>query len=262
MRIDYKKEETILSVKGVSLAYEKPVLNNVNFEIHNIVRPGITQGQVIALVGASGCGKSSLFRLLAGYNRPDAGEILVGTDLHPVQIGEMGVVPQDYPLFQHQTVMGNLSLALTGIARKEKIDTIKEYSNYFQLLDHLEKFPCDLSGGQKQRVSILQQVLAGNHFILMDEPFSGLDVLMKDKAIELMLKVSNLHELNTLVVVSHDIESSCAIADTVYLLSNRDGAGSTITHTYDLLEEGLAYEKEIKDLPKFREIIRDIKSNL
>jgi ABC-type nitrate/sulfonate/bicarbonate transport system ATPase subunit len=117
-----------------------------------------------------------------------------------------------------------------------------------------------LSGGQRQRVSILQQVLAGNKFILLDEPFSGLDTIMKDKVVDLLVKVSNLDEMNTLVVVSHDIESSCAIADTVFVLANKDGNGSTMVKTYDLLEEGLAYKEGIKDIPRFREILSEVKS--
>ena len=156
--------------------------------------------------------------------------------------------------------MSNLSLALSSQKGKVKIDTINQYASHFELTDQLQKYPCDLSGGQKQRVSILQQVLAGNRFILMDEPFSGLDCIMKDKVVELMIKVANLDELNTLVVVSHDIESSCAIADTVYVLANNDGEGSTVVKSYDLLKEGLAYNPDIKEDPKFRSIIKEIKS--
>ena len=259
--VQYNKEQLILSVKEVSLAYdEKKVLNNINLEIHNITRPGMIQGQIISVVGRSGCGKSSLFKLLSGYNKPSTGTIGVGVDQRPVKTGEMGVVPQDYPLFNHRTVQDNLALALSSMKGKEKLDTIKSYTDHFELTEHLEKYPCELSGGQKQRVSILQQVLAGNKFILLDEPFSGLDTLMKDKVINLLIKVSNLDEMNTLIIVSHDIESTCAISDTVFVLADKDGNGSTITKTYDFLKEGLAYQADIKENLKFRHIIQEIKS--
>lgn len=259
--IQYSKQELILSAKEVSLAYdEKRVLNNINFDIHNITRPGMIQGQIISIVGRSGCGKSSLFKLLSGYNKPTNGTIGVGVDQHDVKTGEMGVVPQDYPLFNHRTVQENLSLALSSQKGKEKIDTIKSYTDHFELSEHLDKYPCELSGGQKQRVSILQQVLAGNRFILMDEPFSGLDTLMKDKVIELLIKIANLDEMNTLIIVSHDIESTCAISDTVLVLADKTGEGSTIVKSYDFLAEGLAYETGIKEMPKFRQIIQEIKS--
>jgi ABC-type nitrate/sulfonate/bicarbonate transport system ATPase subunit len=176
-------------------------------------------------------------------------------------MGEVGMVPQDYPLFEHRTIYQNLAIALGKANLNGQGPSIKEYSEYFSLLEHLEKYPSELSGGQKQRVSILQQVLAGNRFILMDEPFSGLDCIMKDKVIDLLVKVSNLNEYNTLIIVSHDIESSCAISDTVYVLSKSgDQEGSSIVKTYDLLSEGLAYTPDIKDNPKFQGIIKEIKT--
>jgi ABC-type nitrate/sulfonate/bicarbonate transport system ATPase subunit len=259
--IDYKKEELILDVKDICLTYDdKQILKNINMQVHNITRPGVIQGQIIAICGRSGCGKTSLFKLLSGYNKPTSGSIKVNAEQHDVRVGEMGVVPQDYPLFNHRTVYNNLSLALSTMKGKQKEDTIQQYAEYFELKDQLNKFPCDLSGGQKQRVSILQQVLAGNKFILLDEPFSGLDTIMKDKVVELLIKVSNLDEMNTLVIVSHDIESSCAIADTVYILANKDGDGSTVVKEYDFLKEGLAYESGIKENTRFREIMREIKT--
>jgi ABC-type nitrate/sulfonate/bicarbonate transport system ATPase subunit len=259
--IDYKKEQLILSVEGVSLSYdERQILRDVNMQIHNITRPGLTQGQIIAICGRSGSGKTSLFKLLSGYNKPTEGMIKIFEDQHEVKTGEMGVVPQDYPLFNHRTIRDNLSLAIGSLKSKEKESVINDYAEHFELKEQLDKYPCDLSGGQRQRVSILQQVLAGNKFILLDEPFSGLDTIMKDKVVDLLVKVSNLDEMNTLVVVSHDIESSCAIADTVFVLANKDGNGSTMVKTYDLLEEGLAYKEGIKDIPRFREILSEIKS--
>ena len=251
----------ILSLENVCLTYdEKPVLKDINIQVYDIVRPGMIQGQVISILGRSGCGKTSLFKLLAGYSKATSGTIKVEADQHQVKLGEMGVVPQDYPLFNHHTVYDNLALALSSQKGKEKMDTINSYADHFELSEHLRKYPCDLSGGQKQRVSILQQVLAGNKFILLDEPFSGLDTIMKDKVVDLLLKVANLDEMNTLVIVSHDIESACAISDTVYILANHEGNGSTVVKVFDFLQEGLAYEKGIKEFPRFRQIINEIKS--
>ena len=262
MKQIYKKTDLILSVKDVNLSYDgkKHILSNVNIDIYDIVRPNVTTGQIISVCGKSGSGKSSLFNLIAGYNKASNGTITVGIDQHPVKLGEMGVVPQEYIIFNHRTVFKNLSLALTSMKGKEKNDTIYSYAEHFGLIESLEKYPCDLSGGQRQRVSILQQVLAGNKFILLDEPFSGLDCLMKDKVVDLLVKVANLDELNTLIIVSHDIESACAISDTVFILADHTGNGSTIVKTYDFLEEGLAYEPGIREFPRFRQIINEIKT--
>jgi polar amino acid transport system ATP-binding protein/sulfate transport system ATP-binding protein/NitT/TauT family transport system ATP-binding protein len=75
-----------------------------------------------------------------------------------------------------------------------------------------------------------------------------------------MIKVANLDEMTTLVVVSHDIESSCAISDTVFILANHDGNGSKVVKTYDFLQEGLAYQPGVKENPRFRQIIQEIKT--
>lgn len=257
-----EQKELILSTENVSFTYDgdKKILKNINFQIHDIVRTGMIQGQIIAICGRSGCGKSTLFKILSGFQKPTAGEVKVDLDQHQVSMGEMGVVPQDYPLFNHRTVYGNLSLALTGKTDKEKLDIINEYAKYFDLLEELEKYPVELSGGQRQRASILQQVLAGNKFILMDEPFSGLDSIMKDKVVDLLIKVDNLNEYNTLIIVSHDIESSCAIADSVYVLANNDGEGSTVVKSYDMIKLGLAYRKGIKEDRAFQDVVKEIKS--
>ena len=257
--IDHKIEELILSVKDISLNLSgKQILKDVSFDVHNITRPGLVQGQIISICGRSGCGKTSLFDILSGFNKPNSGTVKIDLDQHDVRKGEMGVVPQDYPLLGHNTIRRNFELALVKGPDSKK--TIEEYAEYFNLTEQLEKYPCDLSGGQRQRASVLQQVLAGNRFILMDEPFSGLDCLMKDKMIDLLLKVANLNEYNTLIIVSHDIESACAISDTVHVMANNDGKGAKIIKTYDFIAEDLAYHEDIKEMPKFRAIIKEIKS--
>lgn len=267
--MEYTLEETILSVQGLNVSYaDKKVLHDINFEVRNITRPstGEPQGQIIAIIGRSGSGKSTLFKAISGFHKlsPEngcTGSVRIGKDLHDVRMGEVGVVPQDYPLLNHRTIYDNFEIALRGVSDKEKKRTIEEYSDYFNLLEQLPKFPCDLSGGQRQRAAILQQILAGNTFILLDEPFSGLDVLIKEKVTELLIKASNITEENTLVIVSHDIESACAISDHVFVLGNdSQNEGSTILKSYNFLEMGLAYQKNIRERKEFREVIKEIKT--
>jgi ABC-type nitrate/sulfonate/bicarbonate transport system ATPase subunit len=184
--------------------------------------------------------------------------------LHPVVAGEVGVVPQNYILFNHRTVLENLKIGLRSSnnksSEKEKTNLIEEYANKFGLKEHLKKYPMQLSGGQRQRVSIIQQILTGNKFILLDEPFSGLDPVIKDVVIDLLVSISTLDELNTLVIVSHDIESAFAISDTAFVLANQEHKeGSTIVETIDLIEMGFCWNPEIKKNKDFQDLVTQMK---
>lgn len=263
----YKKEELILKVENVNLSYEKQILRDINFEIHNITRPNVKQGQVVSLLGRSGIGKTQLFKILSGLKEPQSGTVKIGVDLHLVEAGEVGIVPQNYILFNHRTIFDNLKLGLRGsknkISEKDGEHLIKEYAQKFDLSEELKKFPMQLSGGQRQRVSIIQQILTGNKFILMDEPFSGLDPLIKDKVLELLVNISLLDEHNTLIIISHDIENSLAISDTAFILANQENKqGATITETIDLIELGFSWKQDIKSDKDFQKLVSQIKHKI
>lgn len=261
----FLKKETVLQAKDLWLSYDgKPILRDINFEIKNIVRPEINQGQVISLIGRSGIGKTQLFKLLSGLQTPTSGEILIHGD-QKVKPGDMGVIFQNYYLFEWRSVYTSLLLAAKKnplLKGKEK-EAIKGYALDFDLSGHLQKYPRQLSGGQRQRVSIIQQLLKGSDFLLLDEPFSGLDVVVLDKVVDLLLKVSVSDDLKTLIIVSHDIATSVAISDTVYILGEEKGKpGSTIVKDIDLIERELAWEKDIKSRKVFGETIGEIKACL
>jgi ABC-type nitrate/sulfonate/bicarbonate transport system ATPase subunit len=269
MKPDYTNAEVLIKGENIGLTYgDRTILHSINFEVKNVIRPGVEQGQVVALIGRSGMGKTQLFRIIAGLNKPTTGSVRIDADQHLVDAGEVGIIPQNYILFQHRTVFQNLKIGLSHSKGKkrtaeEATEIIKKYAADFELSDHLQKYPAQLSGGQRQRVSILQQVLTENKFILLDEPFSGLDTIMIDKVINLLLKVSTLNELNTLVMVSHDIENALAISDLVWLLAPEAGKeGATITKEYDLKEMGLAWEPEIRKRPEFHQLVAKVKSEL
>jgi polar amino acid transport system ATP-binding protein/sulfate transport system ATP-binding protein/NitT/TauT family transport system ATP-binding protein len=177
----------------------------------------------------------------------------------------MGIIFQNYYLFEWRTVHASLMLAAkknAALAGKEK-EMIGQYAESFNLRDHLHKYPQQLSGGQRQRVSIIQQLLKGSDFLLLDEPFSGLDVLMLDKVTDLLLKVSLSDEFKTLIIVSHDIATSVAISDTVFILGEEPGKpGATIREEIDLIERGLAWERNIAGRKEFIDTINEIKSCL
>ncbi len=264
----YTVGERLLTIENVCVRYDRPVLEGVSGHIDNIHRQGLQQGQVVCLLGPSGIGKSQLFRCIAGLQRPTSGSIRLNGHGREVQPGEVGVVAQDYPLFKHRTVWGNLMLAATRHGRDPytAADACLALLEKFGLVDQAKCHPTMLSGGQRQRVAIAQQLLCSSHFLLMDEPFSGLDPLAKSAVCETLIDVSTTHELNTIIVVTHDIESAIRIADTLWLLgrhrdaSGRPTGGAAIQQAYDLADMGLAWNPDIESRPEFRELAAALKA--
>jgi ABC-type nitrate/sulfonate/bicarbonate transport system ATPase subunit len=263
--MSYEKQETLIEADAVNLHYgDRVILRDINFQVKNIVRPGVKQGQVISLIGRSGIGKTQLFKILSGLSKPTSGKILLQNN-QPVKQGDMGVVFQNYYLFEWRTVYQSLELSLKknkGFTGDPKAE-INKYAAHFDLAEHLQKYPKQLSGGQRQRASIIQQMLHGSDYLLLDEPFSGLDILVLDRVVDLLLDVSLSDELKTLIIVSHDIGTAVAISDTVIVLGCEEGKpGATIKKEIDLMERGLAWQKNIRSDKAFLETLAEIKRYL
>ena len=264
----YEHKETLLKVENVSFSFgATPILRDLNLEVKNVVRPGKEQGQIVALVGPSGSGKTTLFRLLAGLEPPDSGTIRAGSELQPVRRGTVGVVAQHYPLFAHRTVSGNLQVAgrqvgLSGAKLREKADGLLER---FGLAEQGTKYPSQLSGGQRQRVAIAQQFMCSEGFMLMDEPFSGLDLLAQDRVLHFIAEMAANDELATFILVTHDITAALQIADTLWVMGrDRDEngqpiPGARIQAEFNLIERGLAWRENVASLPEFGVVRQEVR---
>lgn len=266
--VKYTLGEILLKIENVSLDYDgRPVLKNVNAEVRDIIVPGRVTGQVVGFLGPSGCGKTSLFRIIAGLNPPTSGRVLLNGSDQPVRAGEVGVVAQNYPLFDHRTVLSNLMLAATRKEKNQKTAREKAMAllEEFGLADKLNLYPAQLSGGQRQRAAIIQQILCSDHFLLMDEPFSGLDLLMLEKTCELISQVANRDELNTIIVVTHDVTAACSVADHIWLMgrdSDEQGnkiPGSRIIKEFNLIDRDLCWQPGMLTKPAFMEFVREAK---
>lgn len=264
MTRSYAKAECLMSIDKLNLAYgDKLILRDVDLQIHNIVRPNINQGQVVALLGPSGVGKTQLFRCIAGLQQPSCGAVRrPNISSTPVKAGDVGVVFQNYPLLKHRTIWSNLKLAADR--HNVKDEAIDNLLSRFNLVDKKKHYPHELSGGQRQRIAIIQQMLCNTHFILMDEPFSGLDVKMKHEVCRFIQEVAEVDELNTTIFTTHDIETACMIADTVWVMGfEKDGNGQNIPgarviETFNLIDRGLAWNPQALSHPNFIPTVREI----
>jgi ABC-type nitrate/sulfonate/bicarbonate transport system ATPase subunit len=271
--LPFETKELLLKVDRVCKSYDgTPILHDVQIEIHNLVRPEMTQGQIVSLVGKSGSGKSTLFRIMAGLEAPDSGSIQIwhpvstdidadGGDFLPVEEGQVGVVFQNSYVYPWRRVIDILRMAANKNTMAKPAEAIAHYAELLSLEDHLGKYSSQLSGGQRQRVAIAEQILLGSEFILMDEPFSGLDTLTIDRVTDTLMKIAQTDERKTIVIVSHDLSNCLAISDTAFILHPQEG-GATVTHKVCLASEGLAWQPGIKENPMFRELLNLVKSKL
>lgn len=253
----YTKAERLLTINKLNLSYgPKLVLRDVTIEVDNIVRAGLQQGQTIALLGPSGIGKTQLFRCIAGLQEFQSGELHIFNK--PVQAGDVGVVQQAYPLMQHRTIWSNLQLAAHGI--KERLAEAERLLAHFGLTDKKGSYPLELSGGQRQRCAIIQQLVCASHFLLMDEPFSGLDVVAKDRVMDTVRSVTTVHEHNTVIFTTHDIESAVALADDIWVLGREEGKpGATIVKRINLADRGLAWAEDVQRQPAFWPTVMELR---
>lgn len=268
MNAAYELKETLLTLDKLCLKLgQRPVLSDVCATVKNVTRPGVLQGQVVAVLGPSGVGKTQLLRLLSGLSVPDAGRVLVGPEQQPVVRGRVGVVAQTYPLFEHRTLLDNLLVAArqAGLSSTQARQQSRDMLARFGLTSHATAYPVTLSGGQRQRAAIAQQLMQPRSLLLMDEPFSGLDPLMAREVCRLLAEVATHDERLTIVVVTHDINAALAVADTLWLLGRvRDGNGESlgarVVHQLDLMERGLSWQPDVTRLPGFAVARREVEA--
>lgn len=252
--MDYIINKALISLEGVSLSFDKKViLRDLNTCISDITRPDSIVGQVTTLLGRSGVGKTQLMRMIAGLQLPTSGVIRIYDKI--ASEGIVGMVMQSYPLFEHRTVRGNLELVSSD---KERIKYLTET---FEVQDHMSKYPTQLSGGQRQRVAIIQQLLSSSKFVLLDEPFSGLDPIATDKLSQNIRKIADLEEENTIIISSHILEPSIAVSDMVLMLGREEGKeGATFVLNDNLLERDLAWHPDIRKESRFIDYCNQIRS--
>jgi len=165
----------MLSVKINKLDHSignKKILNNINLELE--------KDKIACILGPSGCGKTTLLKLIAGLFKVEKGEILLDNELVSsnnihvkTEKRKIGFLFQDYALFPHQTVKENLQFAIRD---KSSSHTIEEILDVIKLTDSLKKYPHELSGGEQQRVALARSIIARPNLLLLDEPFSSLDL--------------------------------------------------------------------------------------
>jgi len=210
----------LLHIKNLTKAFEqgKPVVNGVNLKVHH--------EEIVALLGPSGCGKTTTLRLIAGFEEADLGKVLLGdtliespeTHIAPQQRG-IGFVFQDYALFPHMTVLENVAFGLKDVPKKKRPVYAEEVLCRTGMEKYQNRTPDELSGGQQQRVALARAIAPRPKLVLLDEPFSNLDAMLRDntrKEVRSILKKSKM----SAILVTHDQEEALSFADRVAVMNN------------------------------------------
>ncbi|WP_346915191.1 ABC transporter ATP-binding protein [Clostridium sp.] len=210
-----------IEVKNIYFKYKnskKDTIIDFNMEL--------SKGEILAIIGESGSGKSTMLRIIAGLEEAYKGSMVIGDKnifsdkmfIEPENRG-VGMVFQDYALFPHMTVKKNIQYGLKKKSKDEKEKIAMEMLQLINLVEHKDKYPYELSGGQQQRVAIARAIAPKPSVLLLDEPFSNLDANLRERIrdeIKEILKKAGI----TSIFVTHDIEDAKVLANKVIVLKD------------------------------------------
>ena len=223
---DYKpSDEVILRIEGVNRIYkdeesEVTALSDINLEVR--------KGEFISIIGASGCGKTTLLRLIAGLDKPQSGELTLGGEKIVKADPKRGYVFQQGGLFNWLTVEQNIASGLKARhVYKEKKALIPEYIEMVGLAGFENSYPHQISGGMAQRVAIARALINEPELLLLDEPMGALDnftrAALQDKILEIRANTGA-----TMILVTHDIDEALYLSDRIVIMTPRPGRISEV----------------------------------
>lgn len=210
---------SLLSISNLTKRFapeDQPVVQSVSFEVH--------QSEIFALLGPSGCGKTTILRMIGGFERAEQGEIVLNgqtllstsTFIRPEKRG-IGFVFQDYALFPHLSVAQNVMFGLQALPKVERMKQALSVLDMVGMSKYRDRKPHELSGGQQQRVALARAMAPTPKLILLDEPFSNLDAVLRQETREelrALLKKAGM----SAILVTHDQEEALSFADRVAVM--------------------------------------------
>lgn len=207
----------MLEFRDVSFKYEEdeePMMTDLSFHVED--------GEFVSIIGASGCGKSTIFRLINGLEKPQKGGIFVNGRSISEQKNYSAFMPQKDLLLPWRTIEKNvcLPMEIMKVPEDERRKAARAALEQVGLLDYAEKFPKDLSGGMKQRVAFARTLLSGADMLLLDEPFSALDYLTRVDMQEWLLSQWQ-DSGKTIIFITHDVEEAVFLSKRIFVIQDR-----------------------------------------
>ncbi len=204
-----------LEIRNLSYSFgDNHILKDINIYVK--------ENEMVAIVGSSGVGKSTLFNLIAGVLKKQSGEITI--DGNNDYIGKVAYMLQKDLLFEHKTIINNviLPLIIAKVDKKIALEEGKKILKQFNLEKYADKYPKQLSGGMRQRVALIRTYMFKKNIFLLDEAFSALDAITKKELHKWYLNLKKEFNLTTLLI-THDIEEAIFLSDRIYILANKPG---------------------------------------
>lgn len=205
----------MLELKNIKKSYDGvTVLKNIDLTI--------SDGEIVSILGPSGCGKTTLLNLILGLTDADSGKIIFdGQDITNVPMEKRGfnIVFQDYALFPNLNVMQNITYGLKNTPNISTQEEVNELIELLGLKPHLNKKIDQLSGGQKQRVALARTMVMKPKILLLDEPLSALDGVIKESIKEKIKQIARDYHLTT-IIVTHDPEEALTLSDKVLIVND------------------------------------------